>query len=1570
MRNSLINRALVAKTKLFNYALLAAALLIGVNVNAASVKFVVKNGDATVGTSQTTLQGALDLITVEDATNWTITLSGANYNVPEATEITYDFKGATLSLGKYLNVNAAGSYTFKNAKITGSSYIYQQTVASTIILDNVQMTTTGTYAIYNKIAAANLSLVNGSSASLKMDKAMTSISVEGGSSLELVSGTFTNVAFTGLENCVVTAGTFAIASYDIVKDRLAEGKYLFRKASTCVVGTEEQATAKIGEELFLTVADAFACAEEGATITLLAEVTGQAAMTINKNITIDFNGFNYSLSTAKKTLFTINAEKTLTLINSGANQVTVSNVGNTAGTSYRVASVSGALVVEGDIKLDASATGATGDVYFAANGASVEAKEGAEFNVSLYSKAYEVTLDVDDESTVNLVSGFAAKNDTKFYPTVAKAFEKAEDDETIVLLAEATGQAAKTISKNITIDLNGFNYSLSTAKYTLFTVSAGKTLNLINSGANQVTVSNVGTTAGASYRIAAVSGNLVVDGDIVFDASATGATGDISIATDGASVTINGDAKVSVNGTKFGYLDGDSQNITIVAGNRFWTLPEHYTMDPALSGKKYIETQTAGGDSYYLLIDNNAGPIAELNGTKYYALGDALNAAQDGETIKLCSASTEATTYAQAFLYSGKKVILDLNGRTLNAEGMNPFIQVIRGELTITGSGKLMNKTNDADCIRISGSYWPIMEGETPSVFSKLVIDEDVTVEGTGCAVQVYSRPAGYITAEGEFVLGGGNKFLKDLSIPAGVTEDNKFESTQFITGNSSWGVAENVFVDIKGTLYGGEKGIQVSGVIRMPKIMQADGTPITFRGDPNPPVSFTEADEPAFLACIPQMHIFPTAKCGAGNEYGADKTGSGVYAAGYAHWVIEGECYGATGVYIKSGEVDIDGAYIYSTWTSDVKDTEATGSGTKSGGNGVVVESNKSYKGETSVTIEGDTKIQGGSGYGIEQTVTNGDPDQLNIIDIQGGEIGKGGEGTFIINSENTDDVVISAGSSETGGSVETWTIINKTDPDHPTTTDVTVDQFIPTDPQSGEPTSHIIYVYNESGELAFVVVVPGATPQTPADCGSFDLTTYAGQSIDFAECEKEQALAADLTLEEVIMNSATEAQKVIVNDGATLTIKYLVMGPKSNITVEPGGTLIVSGDMGVKNVSASNITIQAQEGKSGKFLFAPEVKSNRHPHATVTFFSKAFTNSKADQQQDFIGIPMQNVKNITISDPAKSAVFDIWRRTYWDRIGGINFNPALDYNKFDIPFGLYRIFSNNTKDQKLSYDISGELLGNTEPSSLLILKEWTSAANSWTGDIDFDAIMQALKDNTFEGLSWSIYLGKIEGSVITWNAYNETTDNNPTVVEPMQAMMLYNGGNQAVNARILTYKELVWDPVMNPAPAPRRAPVIADKVTINVTSETGITDRVVVAVADEEYSAPKYMSNPVCVYAHAGESYDILATSTVANTYVGFNCEKEGTYTISFGKVNGTYALLDLMNNARIEMTEGATYQFNANANEKNEYRFMIVESAKVPTAMDKVNAKANAVKVISNGEFRIVKENRVYNAMGEEL
>ena len=75
------------------------------------------------------------------------------------------------------------------------------------------------------------------------------------------------------------------------------------------------------------------------------------------------------------------------------------------------------------------------------------------------------------------------------------------------------------------------------------------------------------------------------------------------------------------------------------------------------------------------------GDLAEVNGTGYSALVDAINAAGTGGTVKLLADIT-----GQTVIPAGKDIVLDLNGKTMTHTGT-----------TLYNSGKLTVRDSSAD---------------------------------------------------------------------------------------------------------------------------------------------------------------------------------------------------------------------------------------------------------------------------------------------------------------------------------------------------------------------------------------------------------------------------------------------------------------------------------------------------------------------------------------------------------------------------------------------------------------------------------------------------------------------------------------------------------------------------------------------------------------------------------------------------------------------------------------------------------------------------------------------------------
>ena len=88
------------------------------------------------------------------------------------------------------------------------------------------------------------------------------------------------------------------------------------------------------------------------------------------------------------------------------------------------------------------------------------------------------------------------------------------------------------------------------------------------------------------------------------------------------------------------------------------------------------------------------------------------------------------------------------------------------------------------------------------------------------------------------------------------------------------------------------------------------------------------------------------------------------------------------------------------------------------------------------------------------------------------------------------------------------------------------------------------------------------------------------------------------------------------------------------------------------------------------------------------------------------------------------------------------------------------------------------------------------------------------------------------------------------------------------------------------------------------------------------------------------------MVATDNIDRTVLAFAAGEATEYTISFEGVEGNeFTLRDIVTGAMVSMTEGATYTFTQEANTTNAARFEILGSAKLPTAIENVDAEAKA-------------------------
>jgi hypothetical protein len=369
------------------------------------------------------------------------------------------------------------------------------------------------------------------------------------------------------------------------------------------------------------------------------------------------------------------------------------------------------------------------------------------------------------------------------------------------------------------------------------------------------------------------------------------------------------------------------------------------------------------------------GANAWAEDTSYQDVQDAFDGT--ATTLTLESELFEELTFEnQLVLNADKHFVLDLGGLTLimNAP-TNPAILVKRGVLTIK-NGTIQNQNAATiDLIRVVGTTANGYDAEHGNVYSQVIIESDAKIYNTQSS--------------------GSTKFNA-------LTITEVASATPYSNGAR---------IDVKSGAYlqATTYGIKVNGTIRRPV-------------------------SPATDADAPYVHIHSGAQVIAGSA--SNKKAVAAYCAGYAHWLIEGECIGGTGVYVKAGDVDIHGATVSSNYTGeyDAIDNESSKSGVTGAGSAIAVESNQNYSGAIDVTVDGGSTLTAGSGYALEEKVSNNDGTpttsdvKVDAVKVEDASFNKGnGEGAISISKETTEVAYTAAqdGNEETNIIVMTSAII-----------------------------------------------------------------------------------------------------------------------------------------------------------------------------------------------------------------------------------------------------------------------------------------------------------------------------------------------------------------------------------------------------------------------------------------------------------------------------------------------------------------------------------------------------------------
>ena len=378
-----------------------------------------------------------------------------------------------------------------------------------------------------------------------------------------------------------------------------------------------------------------------------------------------------------------------------------------------------------------------------------------------------------DDTTTN-----AAKVGEEVYTTLATALDKAQDGDTVTLLADVTEDV--TINKNITLDLGDKTLTNTSAGEATLTVAVGTTATVkngrIDGGTGYYNIQNKGT---ATFEdVTATAGNTdssMIDnyGDLTIN------SGDYSGGLDtiknepNAKLTITGGTFTLENGNSEGFTgvvfnygtlsisdgefiqsdtnapygqaqvihtDKSGSNIpsTIITGGSFtnkctrksaWTVRQTNAADGCTEvkggkfNKKVSDDYCADGFIPTKNADGTYGVkegkyVAQIGSKKYETLADAISLAAKGKTVTLLADVTENVIIAE-----NKNMILDLNGHTLSGG-------TTAGKAALTNYGKLtINDSSEAQTGTIkredenTGGYYVIDNKGTMTINGGNVIN-------------------------------------------------------------------------------------------------------------------------------------------------------------------------------------------------------------------------------------------------------------------------------------------------------------------------------------------------------------------------------------------------------------------------------------------------------------------------------------------------------------------------------------------------------------------------------------------------------------------------------------------------------------------------------------------------------------------------------------------------------------------------------------------------------------------------------------------------------------------------------
>ena len=624
--------------------------------------------------------------------------------------------------------------------------------------------------------------------------------------------------------------------------------------------------AKIGDNYYATLADALAAAVAGDTVELLANETYASILMIDKAITLEGNGKTLT-STAGRAInietaetVTINnltiacgngCERGINIINvagtTNLNNVTVENasqyavhVATSAGavivnidgcdlTGKNVVNVAGAgavvtvantnLVVDDQTEAEAYAALA---LYITAEGATITATNCTFDIKGDSSKAYNGTADGSiiiagsEDEVENAIAYIEYPGQVAYlFPTLQDAIDFAKDGETVVLVRDVVLTETVTISKNVTIDLNGKTISGDfDSSYGIIYVKRGATLTINGEGAIYAQAS---TAIGTYGTVIVNGGNVISDAapycgaiyNFYYNESYYGTT----VINGGSVDSILNCGNLTVNGGEVAYID-NSGKLVVVGGTVTKILAQDGSDAADVAGAGTIEIADIDGIAItlpdgYELVEIEAGVYQVLLAhTHNYELTETVDATctVDGSKTFTCACgdsyteTIEATGHTEETV-AGKDATCTEAGLTEGKKcSVCGEILVAQEEIAATGHTPVVDEAVAPDCDDTG-----LTEGSHCSVCGETIVAQD-TIDALGHTEEIVAGKDATCTetglTEGKVCTVCGVTTVEQVVIPV---------SHNFVDGECSacgWVEAsEPTTVTVDFGAYGAEQG-------------------------------------------------------------------------------------------------------------------------------------------------------------------------------------------------------------------------------------------------------------------------------------------------------------------------------------------------------------------------------------------------------------------------------------------------------------------------------------------------------------------------------------------------------------------------------------------------------------------------------------------------------------------------------------------------------------------------------------------------------------------------------------------